>query len=84
MIATAPMRLIDLSTLPPKRRAPVLEAYARETACERIREVYPGMLVRYKTHRALVETAEALRRERPQAWAFVTARFVKRVMREGR
>jgi len=73
--------LLDLSTLPPRRREKVLRAYDRERAAERIREVYPIHLNRWTTPGAIRETAKALQAE---GLRFVSERFVRAVMREGR
>lgn len=75
--------VLDLSILPPYRRPKASEAYWREVAAERIREVYPQKLQLYKWHRAKVETARALHRERAE-FAFITANYVHDVMYRGR
>ena len=72
---------LDLSTLPERRRARVLDAYQREAAAERIRAVYPMHLARWKEGEAFRRTAEQMTRE---GYAWVTARWVQRVMRDGR
>ena len=74
---------LDLSPLPPERRAAVAERYWRERAAVRIKEVYPQMLQRFRHDAAYRETARALKQERPQ-FAFISPRFVQAVMREGR
>lgn len=79
---------LDLRVLPPYRRPRVSEAYWREVAAERIREVCPAMKARYVNAAAYRETALRLRRERAE-WgrggvAEVTARYVRRVMEEQR
>lgn len=72
---------LDLSTLPPARRDRVLDAYQRERAAVRVREVYPAQLARFKEAEAFRRTAERLVAE---GFRFVTSRWVQRVMREGR
>lgn len=83
MIATAPTTL-DLSTLPERRRRRVLSVYAREAAAERIREVCPVKMARWKRPEAYRRTAEQVAAERPEWGGIVTHRFVQAVMREGR
>lgn len=72
---------LDLSILPPRRADKVREAYDRERAAERIRAVYPMMNQRWTEAEAFRRTAAALAAE---GYPFVTARWVQRVMREGR
>lgn len=72
---------IDLDALPEHRRAVVLECYNRELAAERIRDVYPGKIARWRTDEAYRRTAETVIAE---GFAFVTTRFVRSVIREGR
>lgn len=72
---------LDLSTLPPARRSRVLDAYQRERAAVRIREVYPVQLARFKEAEAFRRTAAVLVGE---GYRFVTSRWVQSVIREGR
>jgi hypothetical protein len=72
---------LDLSALPERRRARVLDAYQREAAAERIRAVYPLHLARWKKGEALRRTAEQMERE---GYAWVTARWAQRVIWEDR
>lgn len=72
---------LDLSMLPDRRAAKVIDTYQRERAAVRIREVYPVKNQRWKEQEAFRRTAAALRAE---GFAFVTPRWVQSVMREGR
>ena len=76
--------VLDLSALPLRRRAPVVDQYWREMAAARIEEVYPQMLERWGSEQALYETTAFLKHEHPAFSVIVTPRFVRSVAREGR
>ena len=72
---------LDLSALPEKRRARVVAVFDRERAAERIRALYPAKLALYRESEAFARTAEVVRGE---GFAFVSERWVRRVMQERR
>lgn len=80
---------ISLDGLPPKRRARVLDAYAREAAADRAGREYAGIYERVRLRDvAYGDTADAVNRAlglpRTPGGFVVTERFVRAVLREGR
>lgn len=74
---------IDLSRLPARRRAPIVERYQRELVAELVAGMYPDYVARYGDERAFAEIRRALIAEgHPEA--VCTVRFVRRAAREGR